>query len=272
MRLVHDVSSPGFRKNDLTAPQLMIFMLYEKRDLVTNISGQRSFEHHLSQENSETEKEFDEILSKESFAKMVIIGQFNRGFILTRINKDLFIIDQHAADECYRYQKLITSFGIGSDNEKNLTKRYIQKLINPIKLDLTATAEATFMLYSEEFQKLGFRTSIDLTKPIGIRVCLEAVPCVSGFHFAVDDLLELICNAREMGLPDEFKSELQKREAMVCSSMVKLFASKACRSSFMIGTVLNLNQMKRIIVQLSETDKPWQCAHGRPTLRHLMKF
>ena len=30
---------------------------------------------------------------------MNIIGQFNKGFIITSINNSLFIIDQHASDE-----------------------------------------------------------------------------------------------------------------------------------------------------------------------------
>ncbi|VDK42723.1 unnamed protein product [Gongylonema pulchrum] len=37
----------------------------------------------------------------------------------------------------------------------------------------------------------------------------------------------------------------------------KLFASRACRKSVMIGTALTLPQMEK------------NCPHGRPTLRHL---
>ena len=34
---------------------------------------------------------------------MKIIGQFNLGFIVARLDGDLYIIDQHASDEKYRY-------------------------------------------------------------------------------------------------------------------------------------------------------------------------
>lgn len=37
---------------------------------------------------------------------MEIIGQFNLGFIITRLNNDLFIIDQHATDEKYNFEQL----------------------------------------------------------------------------------------------------------------------------------------------------------------------
>jgi len=34
--------------------------------------------------------------------------QFNLGFIITRLNRDLFIIDQHATDEKFNYERLET--------------------------------------------------------------------------------------------------------------------------------------------------------------------
>lgn len=37
---------------------------------------------------------------------MTVIGQFNKAFILTRLDQDLFIIDQHAADEKYNFERL----------------------------------------------------------------------------------------------------------------------------------------------------------------------
>lgn len=37
---------------------------------------------------------------------MKIIGQFNHGFVIARLNEDVFIIDQHASDEKYNFEKL----------------------------------------------------------------------------------------------------------------------------------------------------------------------
>ena len=37
---------------------------------------------------------------------MEILGQFNHGFIIARLNSDLFIIDQHATDEKYNFEML----------------------------------------------------------------------------------------------------------------------------------------------------------------------
>jgi len=44
--------------------------------------------------DAEAEAELDRVISKEDFGNMEIIGQFNLGFIITRRNHDLFIVDQ----------------------------------------------------------------------------------------------------------------------------------------------------------------------------------
>lgn len=41
---------------------------------------------------------------------MNIIGQFNLGFILTELHGDIFILDQHACDEKYRYAQNTSLF------------------------------------------------------------------------------------------------------------------------------------------------------------------
>ena len=50
-------------------------------------------------ENNIAEEELQKEIRKEDFLKMKVYGQFNRGFIITGLNEDIFIIDQHASDE-----------------------------------------------------------------------------------------------------------------------------------------------------------------------------
>ena len=49
-------------------------------------------------------------VSKSDFLAMSVIGQFNRGFILASLRhedaRDLFIIDQHASDEKFNFERL----------------------------------------------------------------------------------------------------------------------------------------------------------------------
>ena len=51
--------------------------------------------------------------------------------------------------------------------------------------------------------------------------------------------------------------------------LLSMYASRACRSAVMIGTSLDLTRMKAIVSQMSDVEQPWNCPHGRPTMRHL---
>jgi len=60
----------------------------------------------------EAEATLSRVVSKDDFGRMDILGQFNRAFVITRLCKpadghdDLFIVDQHAADEKYNFERL----------------------------------------------------------------------------------------------------------------------------------------------------------------------
>lgn len=56
--------------------------------------------------NEKAEKELQKQISKDMFRQMTIVGQFNHGFIITKLNSDLFIVDQHASDEKYNFERL----------------------------------------------------------------------------------------------------------------------------------------------------------------------
>lgn len=82
--------------------------------------------------------------------QMEIIGQFNLGFIITRLEEDLFIIDQHATDEKFRFEKL--------NNEIQLKT---QKLIVPKSLNLSSLNEAILIEHQKTFEDNGFTFKIN---------------------------------------------------------------------------------------------------------------
>lgn len=56
--------------------------------------------------NKNAEKELQKQISKDMFAQMCVVGQFNYGFIITKLSSHLFIVDQHATDEKYNFEQL----------------------------------------------------------------------------------------------------------------------------------------------------------------------
>ncbi|KAF7295704.1 DNA mismatch repair protein MutL [Mycena indigotica] len=49
-----------------------------------------------------------------------------------------------------------------------------------------------------------------------------------------------------------------------------MFAMRACRKSVMIGMPLTVSQMTSVVRHMGTMDQPWNCPHGRPTMRHLV--
>ena len=48
-----------------------------------------------------------------------------------------------------------------------------------------------------------------------------------------------------------------------------MFAMRACRRSVMIGTALSKSVMRNIVDHMETLEQPWNCPHGRPTMRHM---
>lgn len=67
---------------------------------------------------------------------------------------------------------------------------------------------------------------------------------------------------------------LRESPGLFCrpSKIEKLMASRACRSSIMIGQSLSPAHMRQVITHMTNLNNPWCCPHGRPTMRHLFSF
>uniref|UniRef100_A0A4W3H7Q5 Mismatch repair endonuclease PMS2 n=1 Tax=Callorhinchus milii TaxID=7868 RepID=A0A4W3H7Q5_CALMI len=198
-------------------------------------------------DNHAAEDELRKQISKDRFAHMEIIGQFNLGFIITKLDSDLFIIDQHATDEKYNFEML-----------QQHTVLQGQKLIAPQKLHLTAVSETVLMDNLEIFRKNGFDFIIDEEASPTERVKLVSLPTSKNWTFGPQDIEELIFM-------------LSDSPGLMCrpSRVRQMFASRACRKSVMIGTALQMSEMKKLITHMGEIEHPWNCPHGRPTMRHL---
>jgi len=72
-------------------------------------------------------------------------------------------------------------------------------------------------------------------------------------------------------LAQEHAQELAQQAAAVprLPKILSMFASRACRASVMVGTALDRSSIARIVKRLQGIDQPWNCPHGRPTMRHL---
>jgi DNA mismatch repair protein PMS2 len=112
----------------------------------------------------------------------------------------------------------------------------------------------------------GFKVHFDISgdSPVGARCQLLALPLSRETTFDLADLEELISLLGD----SSNESSHVPRPAKVR----KMFAMRACRSSVMIGKALTQSQMYGLVKHMGEMDKPWNCPHGRPTMRHLCRL
>jgi DNA mismatch repair protein PMS2 len=227
-------------------------------------------------------------LSKDDFISMKVIGQFNLGFIIA-LGDDgqLWILDQHGCDEKYNFEKLCKE-----------TKIHEQKLIAHLPLELSPSEENCVLENLEIFEKNGFRFSHDPSKPPRHRLSLTAVPhSGSGgdgrkaVQFGSQDVGALCAMLGADGASSssgyvagsgtgadgagKSGNNAVRRHAGINSATIRLpkavamFASRACRSSIMIGDSLSQGKMEEVVKKMNKLDHPWECAHGRPTIRHV---
>ncbi|KRY33411.1 Serine palmitoyltransferase 1, partial [Trichinella spiralis] len=199
--------------------------------------------------DAQAEEEVKRFLTRDMFAEMHVIGQFNCGFILTRLDDDLFILDQHASDEKRTFETMRRSTVVQS-----------QLLVHPICSNLTPFDRHVILENLETFKNLGYtfqfppEGSDEPVKIVSLPVC----------HGQIFDQRDF----------DEMISKLSQFPGNLCmpTKIRSILASRACRKSVMIGTALSMEEMQQIVERLSSIEHPWNCPHGRPTVEFLLIF
>ncbi len=263
------------------------------------------------------EEELERVFNKADFSnKIKILGQFNLGFIIARVDNDLFILDQHACDERIRLERL-----------QKTTVIHEQKLIRPLPIELSAVeeeiirnnldifafngfkftemkpgddSESAAMIDGEEVEETDenekrqenddfvHESSQEFVDDLMPSVSksrsekkkrsgraptffLTTLPHTFSSQFGVEDVKELISLIRDNPIPSRSSDEtVDTSNYPRIPKLASMFASRACRGAVMVGTALTAKEMQQLVGQLSTLNFPWCCAHGRPTMRHLM--
>ncbi|RSL95872.1 hypothetical protein CEP52_011800 [Fusarium oligoseptatum] len=249
----------GVRKRDATS-QILQHLRTNERLIRSQMA---SWVGHLPMDNSpspvdgevtdlgaaDAEEKLSLTIARKDFLKMRIAGQFNMGFIITvrpsqarsddelelSEHDELFIVDQHATDEKYNFERLQQAQTVQS-----------QRLVHPKRLELTALEEEIVMQNITAIEANGFKVHVDMSgdEPVGSRCEVLALPMSREVTFTLTDFEELIA------LLGEESSE--SKHVPRPSKVRKMFASRACRSSVMIGKPLTQGQMETLVRHMAD--------------------
>ena len=190
----------------------------------------------LSQDIREQDSE-ERTIQNSGFLPM---GQVASCYILAKKGDNLYIIDQHAAHERVRYDKLC----------KSSESIPMQSILVPQYSEATDDEMNLVEEERETLLDLGF--DVELGGPTKIKLVGVPVDLVESKAFEI--LKYVFSYLHEYQQP----TKAQLRHEML--------AYASCRGAIKAGHNLNMYQMTTLIEDLFSTEKPYVCPHGRPTI------
>ena len=190
----------------------------------------------LSQDIREQDSE-ERTIQNSGFLPM---GQVASCYILAKKGDDLYIIDQHAAHERVRYDKLC----------KSSESIPMQSILVPKYSE--ATDDELNLVEEERDTLLDLGFDVELGGPTKIKLVGAPVDLVESKAFEI--LQYVFSYLHEHQQP----TKAQLRHEML--------AYASCRGAIKAGHNLNMYQMTTLIEDLFSTEKPYVCPHGRPTI------
>ena len=168
------------------------------------------------------------------------MGQVASCYILAKKGDDLYIIDQHAAHERVRYDKLC----------KSSESIPMQELLMPIHMDVSEEELTLAEEQRDALLDLGFQ--VDQGGPTSLRIDGHPVDIIES---KVPEILQYVFS---------YMHDHQSPNAAQLRHEMLAYAS--CRGAIKAGHNLNLVQIDALLNDLFTTDKPYVCPHGRPTI------
>ena len=174
-----------------------------------------------------------------------VIGQLQDTFVVSASDEEVFFIDQHVAHERVLFEQLKRDLSSGPLAS--------QALLFPQSLELGPGKAALLAEWHGDLAALGFA----LEDFGGRTVLLRAVP-------------SLLKGEEPRRLIEGLLDEVGAPAAGTASPIVdRALAFVACRAAVKAHAPLQREEMTRLLADLSATETPYFCPHGRPIVSRL---
>lgn len=171
---------------------------------------------------------------------VIPLGQVAHCFIVCQHGEDLFIIDQHAAHERVRYDRL-------AEKAEGIP---VQAMLIPQLMPVSTDEVDVLMEKKDDIETLGItfeQAGVDVIRITGAPEDFSE----GDMKRVIKDIL-LAFQSSDVPSPETLRH--------------RMMAYAACRGAIKRGDPLNIRQMKELIRDLFKTSRPFVCPHGRPTI------
>lgn len=253
---------------------------------------------------------FEGKLRRQSLATAKIIAQVDQKFILAKLESTsvetpeegvLVLIDQHAADERCRVERLFEEMFM-EPGTSTLAGQVHTTEIAPIVFKVSSTEALLFRKYLDFFKGWGIHCCVESQSKDGGTVTIQALPtliaerCRLEPNLVVDLLRREIWTNEEENIksskstarnPSVGNNATSRQDESLTESMAgfsrtphswvqkmsgcpqgifDLLNSRACRGAIMFNDPLTIDECKTLVTRLGRCAFPFQCAHGRPSM------
>lgn len=205
-------------------------------------------EHILVERPAQLNLFEEKILSKDARNEYRIMGQIFDTYWLIAFQDKLLIIDQHAAHEKVKYERLVKEL-----KEKQVSS---QMLNPPLILSLTGKETQLLKDCMPHFETMGFEIEEFGSDAYAVR----SMPVDLYGHNEKELFTEILDELSEnplKGTPDVILDKL---------------ASMACKAAVKGNNSMSTEEMESLIDELLTLDNPYHCPHGRPTIISMSKY
>ncbi len=182
---------------------------------------------------------------KKRLPDLEYIGQYLGTYLLFQNKEGLYIMDQHAAAERIRYERY--------KHAMSQTDGSTQELLSPIELHLSSGEVIAFDTYKEKLNAYG----LDITQKDRSTLLIHRIP--TWFRKNMEQVYAEIM----------VKTLLNEDQLSVGLLIDQLAKDLSCKHSIRANKYLNRNEVDVLLKDLHETDNPFTCPHGRPTIINL---
>ena len=175
------------------------------------------------------------------FSEFEPVGQLNNSFILMQGPKGVLVVDQHIAHERVLYER----FREAAENKKV----EVQDMLFPLAVELPPAEAQALSEHLESLRELGMHL-----EPFGKDgFLLRSVPAV-------------LKNQDQESIVREVAGRLirEEKDHTLQNKMEDIMIMMSCRNAIKVNHPMELDQIRKLMHDLEQTQMPYTCPHGRP--------